>query len=258
MEKGEKLMEVFNWNFKSVKKPLEIVAMADLHVGSTECDMKLIKKTIKLIQKRKAFCILLGDLADVGLRESPGASVYENNMNPKEQLETLIELFRPIRKNILGSIVGNHSWRIEKATGLCFMKIFCDSLQIPYGRFQMMNMINVGKQKYSIFSIHGSSNAMTTEGRINAFKKQLDTIESDIYTFGHTHDKALKIFSKRIIVENKVIEKKQYMVLCGNFLNYGGYSEMKGLPVMQKGAPLIKLYPNKHKVEVDLHWWEKD
>jgi len=249
-----RIMEIYNWKYKTGNKPLEIVAMGDLHVGSSECDLELIKKTIKKIKKRNAKCILLGDLADVGLRESPGTSVYENNMNPAQQLETLVNIFQPIKHNILGSIIGNHDWRIEKTAGICFMKIFCDRLGINYGRFQMMNIIRVGKQKYSIFSIHGSANAMTTEGRINSFKKQLDTIESDIFTFGHTHDITHKRFCKRVISGKKILEKEQHMILCGNFMNYGGYAEMKGLPVQHKGCPLIKLYPNTHKVEVKLEW----
>lgn len=247
-------MEIFNYKFAN--KPIEIVPFGDLHLGSPECDMKFAKKIVNKIKERNAKCILLGDLCDVGLRESPGASVYENIFNPRKQLEELHKLFLPIRKNILGSIVGNHEYRLEKSTSLCLTNILCDSLDIPYGHYQMMNVINIGKEKYKIFSIHGSSNAMTTEGRINAFKKQLTIIDSDIYTFGHTHDTAHKIFYNRAVENNKVFEQEKHMLLCGNFMDYGGYAEFKGLPILHKGCPLIKLYPNKHKIEVDLNWWK--
>jgi predicted phosphodiesterase len=244
-------MEIFNYKYN---KTTEIVALGDLHVGSSECDIDFIKKTIEKIRKRKTRCLLMGDLADVGLRSSPGASVYENTMNPKEQLELLVELLKPIRKNILGAVVGNHSWRIEKETGICFLKILCDNLDIPYGKFQMFHNITVGKEKYEIFAMHGASNAMSTEGRINAFKKQFDNIDSELYLFGHTHDLFKREFDRRVVKNGKVTEEKKIIVLCGNALNYGGYAEFKGYPVLKKGFPLIRLHSKTHKIEVDLEW----
>ena len=41
-------------------------------------------------------------------------------------------------------------------------------------------------------------------------------------------------------------------MILWELLNYDdGYGEMYGYPLMEKGCPLIKLYPNKHKIEVD-------
>lgn len=36
-------MELFKWNVKS-NRPLEIVALGDIHLGSPECDIQLLKK----------------------------------------------------------------------------------------------------------------------------------------------------------------------------------------------------------------------
>ena len=38
----------------------------------------------------------MGDLLDCGTKDSVGASVYEQKMNPNEQLNTIVKIFEPV------------------------------------------------------------------------------------------------------------------------------------------------------------------
>lgn len=248
-------MEVFNWKYKTGNKPLEIVALGDIHLGSPQSDVIELKKTIAKIKKRKAKVILLGDLIDMGLRDSPGPSVFEHNLTPKEQVKEIINILQPIKNQILSTVIGNHCYRINKSCGLDIMEQIAATLECNYGKYQCINTIQLKNQKYNIFSTHGSVSAMTTEGRVNGFKRYLEQIEADIYLFGHTHDKHHRIFSTRSVHKKSVIEILKHMILCGNYLQYkDSYGEYRGFPPLKIGCPLIKLYPNTHKIEVELEW----
>jgi len=247
-------MEYFKWKFKG-NKPLEIVALGDIHFGSNECDVDALKKTIKKIKKRNAKVILTGDLIDFALKESPGASIFENNEQPMNQYYKILDLLKPIQLQIIGSVIGNHEYRLTKVSGIDISRLLAEKIGCNYGKYQMINSITVGKQKYNVFTTHGAVSAMTTEGRVNGFKKYLEQTDCDLYLVGHCHDLHDRVFFSRKIVGNKVVEIKKTLVLCGNFLKFdGGYGEMKGYPPLKLGCPLIKLYPNTHKVEVELEW----
>lgn len=248
-------MEHFNWKFEN--KPLEIVALGDIHLGSSHCEVEFLKSIVKKIKRKKCKVILLGDLLDCGLKESPGASVYEQSMSPKQQIEEIVKILKPIAPQILSSNIGNHCMRITNSTSLDVMQIICDNLKINNGKYQTINTIQCGKEIYQIFSIHGHSNAMTTEGRINAFKKYMDIVECDITLGGHCHDLAHRVWSKRMVTPNGIMQKDTHLVLCGNMLGYeNSYAEYQGLPLLECGCPLIKIFPNSHKIEVDLEWFK--
>ena len=249
-------MEHIKWKINQ-KKPLEIVALGDIHLGSPECDIPMLKSIVAKIKKRKAKVILLGDLIDLGLRESPGASVYEHNMTPKEQVSEIIKILEPIKGQILSANTGNHEYRLTRSTGIDLSEILAEKLGVNYGKYQCVNTIKLGKQKYNIFSTHGAGSGQTTESRVNSFKKYLEQIDSDVLLFGHCHDLSHRVFTKRIITEKGFDYKNTHLVLCGNFLNFdNSYGELKGYPILKKGCPLIKLYPDKHKVEVSLEWFQ--
>lgn len=249
-------MECYKWKFKS-KKPIEIVGFGDWHLGSPEADIELIKSIIQKIKKRKAYCLLMGDLIDAGLKDSPGTSMYESTMSPQEQIKLVIELLKPIKKQILLSHIGNHSFRIWKNSGVNASELIASALECKYASFQALSEITINKQKYVLFSTHGSGSGGSTEQRVNSFKKYIEQVEADVFAFGHVHDCFSRIFRKRKMSPTGIVETQSHMVFCGNMLNYGGYGEMKGYAFLRKGCPLIKLYPNKHQVEVDLNWFEK-
>jgi hypothetical protein len=251
-------MEFHKYTIMNTKKITGIVVLGDIHYGVPECDITFLKKVVKLIKKRGYYCILNGDLMDCGIKDSPGASVYENNISPKTQLANIINILKPISSKIICSNIGNHEARIMYSTSINLNTIIKDALNIKNGMYQTMSVVKIGKEEYDIFSMHGASNAMTTEGRVNSFKKIMDNVDSDVYLFSHCHDLHVRKFIKNIITNNGIEEKEQIMVLCGNFLDQSPYALMKGYPNLRKGCPLIKLYPNKHKIEVDLEWWKND
>jgi len=249
-------MELFKWKYKSTK-PIEIVALGDIHLGSPECDIEMLKNIVSKIKKRKCKVILMGDLIDMGLRESPGTSVYEQTMSPSQQVKEIVKILTPIKSQILSSVTGNHCYRISKSCGIDISEQIATALGCNYGKYQCVNNIKINNQTYNIFSTHGSGSGQTTESRINSFKKYLEQIDTDIIVAGHCHDLADRIFNKRTINSKGFDIKITHLVLAGNFLDWDcSYGEYRGYPILRKGCPLIKLYPKEHKIDVDLNWFE--
>jgi len=249
-------MELFKWKIKS-NKPIEIVALGDIHLGSPECDIEMLKSVVAKIKKRKCKVLLMGDLIDMGLRESPGSSVYSQTISPGDQVKEIVKILSPIKHQILSSVMGNHCYRVSKSCGIDISEQISNLLGCNYGKYQCINNINVNNQIYNIFPTHGAGSGQTTESRVNSFKKYLEQIESDVLVFGHVHDIHSRVFSRRVVGKNGLEMKNSYMVLAGNLLSSdSGYGEMRGYAALRKGCPLIKLYPNTHKVEVDLNWFE--
>ena len=99
---------------------IEIVPLADLHIGSPQCDELLIKEVCEYIENTpNCYTILNGDIVDNNIRNSVG-SVFEETMSPMNQVTTACYYLSKIASmgKIINITVGNHEARSEKDTGL--------------------------------------------------------------------------------------------------------------------------------------------
>ena len=109
---------------------IEIIPMADLHIGDSQCDYKLVLERIEYIKNTKnAYCILDGDLMDTAIASSIG-DTYASMLQPMEQLKHCVAIFEPIKDKILAVLPGNHENRVYKSDGLDITEIMCAQLGI--------------------------------------------------------------------------------------------------------------------------------
>ena len=98
---------------------LRVYAIGDVNVGSPEFDEKAIKKKLQIIADDDCGALdLCGDLGDFGLKNSK-SNVYLATMQPKEQIEYIYHLFKPVAHKITACTPGNHEERITKEVGIC-------------------------------------------------------------------------------------------------------------------------------------------
>ena len=104
---------------------IKLVPISCLHVGHHSHERE---KTQELLARGLAdpntFFINLGDSGDNGTKQSPGASVYENPLNPWEQCIVIAALLRPVvaAGKMLWWHNSNHSERTYKETGFFTME----------------------------------------------------------------------------------------------------------------------------------------
>lgn len=167
---------------------LRVYAIGDVHVGSAEFDERAIKAKIQRIADDPCGALVLcGDLGDFGLKNSK-TNVYQATMQPKEQVEYIYELFKPVAHKLSACIPGNHEERIQRDVGLCVMYDLCVRWGVPevYRENLAITKYVFGhrntKQQHVFvgITIHGTTR--------NKHKKFLGCIDgADFAVSGHTH-----------------------------------------------------------------------
>lgn len=239
--------------------------MADLHIGDSQCDFKLILEKIEHIKNTKnAYCILDGDLMDTAIASSIG-DTYGANLQPMEQLKQCVKIFEPIKDKILAVLPGNHENRVYKTDGIDITELMCSQLGI-YDRYSpttALLFIRFGERKtghhhrrqlYTVYVTHGSGGGRKEGGKVNRLADLASIVDADIYISGHTH---LPVVFKesffRVSGANSSVALVDKLFLnTAAYLDYGGYGDKAGFKPASKASPVIYLNGLKREMSAKL------
>ena len=240
---------------KPGKNYAEVVFFGDLHYGARECDLERAKRMLDYCSSKRIYVFLMGDLIEAGLKTSVGASVYRQKLNPQKQMEDVIDLLEPLAKKglILGALEGNHELRVEKETGIAVMKVICRLLGIPYLRSACWSWFKVGKQNYTVYTMHGSSSARYVYTKMKVLIDVSHSFDADLLAMAHVHSLADTSFLVQKVNLRKGIvqERKKFLVLTGSYLKYDtSYAQERGYPIVKLGSPKVKFFANKHDIHI--------
>lgn len=238
---------------------VEIVPFSDLHIGSTECDIELITSRIEYVRRNpNAYAIILGDLINNSVKSSVG-DVYGATMTPHQQIETAVEMFRPIADKILGVCSGNHEDRTLRNDGIDLCGFFCVALEIEkvYSNVSALLFLYLGKRTdngkknlYTLYMTHGNGQGgKTMGGKLNGLERRGRIVNADIIVTGHTHSPAtFKEDSYEIDRQNRRVNlRTTTFVNCASTLGFEAYAEKIGLQPSSTAQPVIILeYRNKN------------
>ena len=237
---------------------IELHPMADLHIGDSQCDFKLIMDRIEYIKNTpNAYCILDGDLMDTAIASSIG-DTYAANLQPMEQLKQCVKIFDPIKDKILAVLSGNHENRIYKSDGIDITEIMCSQLGIPerYSPTTALLFIRFGERKgkhhkrpqlYTAYVTHGSGGGRKEGGKVNRLADLASIVDADIYISGHTHLPVVfkESFFRVSGANSSVALVDKMFINLGASLDYGGYGDKAGFKPASKRSPVI--YLDGHK-----------
>ena len=249
-------MKLVHVKEKGIKKDeMFVIGFGDLHYGSIDCDYPKIEETIKWIKsKDNARVVLMGDLVDIGLKDSVGGGTFDNDHTPEKQIEDIITMLDPIKDKIWCLLTGNHEERIRQRTSINISKIIAKTLDVPYCDSACFIKVLFGTQNYIMFVTHGSSGALTASGKLNSVLKYGGYIDADVYMSGHVHELMHHTtdYFKISLKDKMVIKDKRHYVLSGHFLKYGGYAEQKGYAPGKTGVAKIILRKDKKSIHVSI------
>jgi predicted phosphodiesterase len=240
---------------------IEIYPMADLHIGDSQCDFKLIMERIEYIKNTpNAYCILNGDLMDTAIASSIG-DTYGANLQPMEQLKQCVKIFEPIKDKILAVLPGNHENRTYKFDGIDITELMCAQLGIPkkYSPTTTLLFVRFGRSKaslrhrpqlYTIYATHGGGGGRKEGGKVNRLADLACIVDADVYIHSHTH---LPVVFKnsffRVSGSNSsVAPVEKLFVNTSAYLDYGGYGDRQGYKPASKTSPVIYLNGLKHEM----------
>jgi len=230
----------------------ELIVISDVHLGSAQCDIPRFEKMLAYCLQKKVYVLLLGDLLETATRDSVGSGVYEQESITEKQYEEMLGYLTPLAKAklILGLHVGNHENRIFKSTGYNICKALARELSVPYLGDACWSVFTVGKQHYTMRTMHGVSGARFEGTCLLALERISASFSCDAVICGHSH----KCINSSVIVQyvsnGMIREQKKFLVIAGSYLKYGGYAECAGLPISKLGSPKLKLMSDCHDVHV--------
>lgn len=173
-------------NPKEGENYAEVMFIGDCHVGSPQFDQPRLLAMLDYCLKNRLYVLGMGDYIELATRYSVGAGVYEQEYPGQTQYEKFVEWLKPLaeQKLILGLLQGNHSERIYKETGINIVKAMCRELEVPYLGDACWNLFRVGKQSYSIYSLHGRSGARFEGTALLALERLAAPFHGDMVVMG--------------------------------------------------------------------------
>ena len=232
----------------------EILFFGDIHYGHPACDIERAQRNVDYCLKHHIYVLGMGDYIEAGLRTSIGDSVYMQNLNPQRQMEFITDMLSPLAEKglLLGLLAGNHEGRILKNTSVDVVKIMAKILHVPYLGYACWNLFYVGKESYTVYSLHGSTGSRYIYTKLKALVDISHNFDADLLVMGHVHELADDAVLVQTVDKKRkmVVERKKFLILTGSYLKYDdSYAQEKGYPMGKLGSPKVKLFANKH----DLH-----
>jgi len=243
------------------KREAQLMWWGDVHYGAPTCQIEMAREKLDYCLKRHIYVIGMGDYIEMATRVSPGESLYAQRRVPQSQVEYMTEMLIPVAKKglLLGLHTGNHEDRCFNLTGINIAKNMCRELshysphRCKYFDYSAFHLINVGKQKYDMFTAHGSSGSRTPETKLRAVRKYAEYINTELIAIGHMHDLLSSSFDHYQINTSKrrVEFRKAYYVITGSYLGHeGSYAEKKAMIPGQLGSPKCRLLADSHELFV--------
>ena len=249
---------------------LEILPLADLHLGDIHSDGKKINEWLAYIKDTpNCYTILNGDLMNTAIKTAVGTGVYMDSLNPMEQLAQCVKLFGQIAEagKILAVTSGNHEARVFKNDGIDSTAMMCAQLKIEhlYSPTSALIFIQFGKQNghknhwpvlYSIYCVHGTGAGGRKEGgKINRLADLAEIVDADIFLMSHTHLPAIMRNSfHRVDRRHCTVQKVDRLFInTSSTLEYaGGYGELYSFKPNSLETPMIILSGRERKMQAIL------
>jgi len=233
----------------------ELLFFGDAHHGHPGCDIERAQGNIDYCVKKHIYVLGMGDYVEAGLRTSIGDSVYMQTLNPQEQMYFMLDMLKPLADAglLIGLHIGNHEGRILKATSVNIASLMARMLNVPYLGYACWNLVYVGNQSYTIYSLHGSSGSRYVYTKLKALVDIAHNFDADILAMAHVHELADEaILVQQVDKKRKVvIERKKFLLLTGSYLRYDdSYAQEKGYPMGKLGSPKVKLFSEKHDIHI--------
>jgi predicted phosphodiesterase len=250
---------------------IKIYAIGDIHAGSIHTAEAKIKNEIESIRgERNSYIVGIGDLVDCIIKDDPRFDmsglapwVLKDNIIDSQR-EWIVELFKPVKDKIITLLSGNHEENIHLRYQNDIMHNICNDLGVPWGGYScfidLLLKPKGGTQsyRYTIHAFHGAGAAVTEGARLMRLKRLIDSVEADIYLMGHLHSMSSYLPEKLALRNHRIKSVHKIAVTTGSWLRSytqgmtPSYSEKKGYPPSQIGAPCILLHPDTGEMKLEM------
>lgn len=247
----------------STFESVELIALADAHVGNPLCDIGALKDIIEYINEEPEdptcarVCLLNGDLTESVTRKSVG-DIYGQTMSPQLQVATISEMLKPLaaprERYPQGKIVsycgGNHDVDRYKDTGITSAESIAVNLGLDdrYSTDGCYCFLKLGRKGnmdntyvYTVYNQHMTGGAGTVGGKANRIARISNGVVADLIIGAHFHTPLT--FKEDMILPNgntfSITQKTITYLIVNAFLRFGDYGQRMGLKPSTITVPKI-------------------
>ena len=247
-------MKSHKFNLKVRGEYLPLVLASCSHIGSLAFAEKHWKSwRDEVLKNPDNRIIMLGDTTENATKTSPGSSIWEQRVSPKDQVEFAIDLIEPMKDRILIWHESNHSYRTRKDAGAHTPEeLMSRHFGIPWGGWQSLSsyVVRKGKrsQSYVGHCMHGTGGGTSMQAALSSLGKQAMLSEADFYARGHHHRPvAARMTRFQYRDQSRPDGRNAVLAATGGFLDYhDSYAEAAGYIPNSYGCITLKLHV-KHK-----------
>lgn len=253
--------------YEKTNEDILLVPLGDEHAGNINFNRDKFEKYIKWIaDNENMYVIGMGDYADAIIHDDDKRYDFDtldpDMPTPDEQYDYIIDQHKPIKDKLIGLHSGNHDYELQRRhTHKYVTRDMVKTLGAPHLASNAMIRLKFKKkgkngQSIVIASTHGSSNARSDGGKVNALKNWATSFNADLYLYAHTHARlTVERMYYELSTNNVMVERDQGFALTGGFLEGYlpgtiSYVERKNLTPIKTGIVKISINPDTRKMRL--------
>jgi len=190
--KPKQTEDLITYRVPADQKQLHVLNFSDLHAGDKYFDQEKFEYLVKLVEKERMRCNIVGDAFAMAMKGSKGAPrdlIWDADLTS----EYLYAQFKRILDFIDSISPGNHDYRPvnEGATNPVKALVRALGIQDRYrDTTAMVEYATEGpnnKMSYLVYYFHGNAGGRTAGAALSACEKAVLRANADIYVMGHMH-----------------------------------------------------------------------
>jgi len=256
-------------------EPLNLYFLGDFHEGNANSNKTALKQAVEMIKKSsetsQTYWICMGDTIDAIInsqdkRFNPSEidkryTLHDLKNLPKLQVDTIVKMLEPIKKQCACCLIGNHEEEYIKRHSFDIYDYFASNFPFTF-KMGYVGILRIamktpsrGATSYDIAINHGDTSSGTTPGApINKMHQITRWYDVNATVMAHTH--RLKVDRQQIIKLNRLgtdlIDTHKLWGMTGCFLNTyqkgtRNYFEHKGAAASDIGMLHLQLKLSQHK-----------
>ncbi len=237
-------------------KEVILAPLYDVHIGSANHDKEMFARHLKWIAKTPNVLTWNGgDMIENANKMSVGSGVYEQHMDPQNQLVQSLLQLADIKHKMLFALPGNHEDRTN-LMGVDLGQWLAWMLDVPFFSDYCFCTLKWRDQNYRLLAHHGSGGAATAGAQRMAARKPLSWAKVfDLYWSGHLHNPLVDVLYQTDHDQKTglTVERNALIIISPSYLKYfGGYGAKKQYSPGPRGLAVVKLQA-AGRMDVDLY-----
>ena len=235
---------------------VQLAPLYDVHMGHAQHDAQMFGRHLRWIRETPNVLTWNGgDLIENASKLSVGSGVYEQDLQPQNQMVKALLQLADIAHKMLFSLPGNHEDRTD-LMGFSVASWMATMLQVPYFPDYAFTTICWRGNRFRILAHHGTGAAQTAGGQRMAARRDISWARPfDLFWTGHLHNALVDVLYQTDADQRtgRLHERNGLVIISPSYLKFWNtYAAKKRYPPGARGLAVVTLRPDG-RIDADIH-----